>query len=218
MPVDILPFVQPKTPKPALPNGEAFDFDFTHNVILFPGNEVEHALMEPTHAGGVDEMNRFQAAGHAIGHFIRMAREGRCSVDEAWKAVIDWNSTNLVPPWEESRLQTDFKRLLDQDVREKGPLALPSPFAAPAPTDWQIGDWQVDRFLGEAPERVWLVEGIAPQGTAGVFASAGDSGKSMLALRLALMVTTSPPRNPDLNAGPKFFGGEVMTRGAAVVL
>jgi hypothetical protein len=55
-----------------------------------------------------------------------------------------------------------------------------------------------------------------------VFAAVGDAGKSMMALRLALQITTAPAtqlRDPILDtACPTFFGRPIAARGAAVVL
>ena len=87
-------------------------------------------------------------------------------------------------------------------------------------TGRSLRDWKISRFKGPAPARRWLIEGLIPAGTVGVFAAVGDAGKSMLALRLAYMVGCYQPlRVGDIDvSAPRFFGQPVTARGAAVVL
>jgi hypothetical protein len=194
-------------------------FDFTGDAA--PRNDVERVLTAPVHEGGVDDITRFEAAGKAIGHFIRMVREGRMTPEEAWKAACEWNTATLVPPWPEERLRNDFERLVRNDVEARGPFIPVQPVAQETvPEGFSVQAWRSDRFAGDAPERVWVVEGLIPAGTAGVFAAVGDAGKSMMALKLALQITTAPPPTPAiLDVGsPRFFGQPITARGAAVVL
>jgi len=199
--------------------GSFFDF----NTVDVHAATTERALTQPVHEGAVDDITRFEAAGKAIGHFIRMVREGRMSPDQAWQATCEWNTATLVPPWSEDRLRNDFDRLVRNDEQAKGPLIEVKPVVPEATADgWSLTDWRADRFSGTAPERVWLVEGLIPSGTAGLFAAVGDAGKSMLALKLALHVATAPAsaaRDAVLDvAAPRFFGQPVIGRGAAVIL
>jgi hypothetical protein len=211
-----------------LPPPAARGFDFN--------GALDQVLTRPIHQGGVDGITRFEAAGKAIGHFLRMAREGRFSPDEAWRAACDWNAANLAPPWSEARLRANFERLLRREIAQHGPFARaenesenppddpletprrepPSPASLPISSEitWRITDWRADRFLGPAPERHWLVDGVIPLGTAGVFAAVGDAGKSMMALELALRVACAPPRH----TAPRFFGQSIAARGPAMVL
>lgn len=186
------------------------------------GADVTRALSQPILSEGAspDRMTRFEGAGKAIGHFIRLVREGTLpDLNAAWERVLQWNETTMVPPWSEDRLKEDFRRLIRLDIQEKGPVvpviaALPSTQAA----GWNVVEWKADRFVGEAPARRWLVDGLIPQSTAGVFAAVGDAGKSMLALKLALMVATYPPPDPLGIGTPRFFGCPVVARGSAVIL
>lgn len=206
---------------PPLPKqvSSAADF-FNFNNVDMRANDVERALTAPVHEGGVDDITRFEAAGKAIGHFIRMVREGRMTPAEAWEATKDWNTATLVPPWDEDRLRNDFERLVRADEQARGPLVAVAPVLPQAQAEgWSVADWRADRFKGEAPKRVWVVEGMIPAGTAGVFAAVGDAGKSMMALKLALHITTAPGETGPLNvSAPMFFGQAVTARGAAVVL
>jgi hypothetical protein len=95
-------------------------FDF-RDVDARP-RDVERVLTQPVHEGAVDDITRFEAAGKAIGHFIRMVREGRMTPDEAWKATCEWNAATLVPPWSEERLRNDFERLVRNDTESRGSL------------------------------------------------------------------------------------------------
>jgi hypothetical protein len=193
-------------------------FDF--NTAAVPGSDVDRALTAPVHEGGVDDMTRFEAAGKAIGHFIRMIREGKMTEAEAWEAVKGWNIATLVPAWDEARLRNDFERLLRRDLQSNGPVAV----KAVAPV-WAVPDWKVEnlyarsRYKGRAPERRWLVDNLIPYNTAGVFAAVGDAGKSMLALSLANMVSSYPAGSGIMDSGnPRFFGRPVVRRGTAVFL
>lgn len=194
-------------------------FDFTGDAA--PRSDVERVLTAPVHEGGVDDITRFEAAGKAIGHFIRMVREGRMTPDEAWQAACEWNTATLVPPWPEERLRNDFERLVRNDVESRGPFIPVQPVTQETtPEGFAVTAWRADRFAGAAPERVWVVEGLIPAGTAGVFAAVGDAGKSMMALKLALQIATAPAPTPAiLDVGsPRFFGQPITARGAAVVL
>lgn len=200
------------SPAPATPNW----FDFSGDKAQT--DDVNVALTEPTHAEGKDGRTRFEAAGKAIGHFIRMFREGRMSEDDAWRATKEWNAASLVPPWPEDRLRTDFDRLVEIDKREHGPIAAPLLPAQLAQT-FAITGFRADKRIDEpVPPRRWVVEGIIPRGTAGVLAAVGDAGKSMMVLKLALDIAVTPPAADGIAISPRFFGGEVMSRGAAVIL
>jgi hypothetical protein len=198
-------------------------FDF-NNVVPFPDNKVERVLTQPILAEGASEdgITRFEGAGKAIGHFIHLVREGTLpDLNAAWARTCEWNRATLVPPWEEDRLRTDFDRLVRQDLQEKGPFVPPAPvLQAQMAADWSIEDWSIDRFSAPAPVRRWLCEGLIPQGSAGVFAAAGDAGKSMLAIWLAYLVGCSPAVDASMAdiSAPRFFGRPVVARGAAVVL
>jgi hypothetical protein len=200
------------------PANDYFDF----NSVDTRQTDVERALTAPVHEGGVDDITRFEAAGKAIGHFIRMVREGRMAPEEAWRAVCEWNAATLVPPWSEERLRNDFDRLVRADEHARGPLVQVQPVVQQTKAEgWSVADWRADRFAGPAPERRWLVDGMIPLGTAGLFAAVGDAGKSMLALQLALRVATAPvvQQNAVMDlSSPRFFGQSIVARGAAVVL
>ena len=193
-------------------------FDF-NNVGPF-NHDAEAALTQVTHEGAVDDMTRFEAAGKALGYFIRMVRDGKYTPEQAWVAAQGWSQANLSPPWSEERLRNDFERLIRRDLEAHGPIIPIPPALVAASSTAKLTDWYArDRFKGPAPERQWLAEGLIP--AAGVFAAVGDAGKSMMSLRLAIMVASYPPSANDalLNfSSPSFFGKPIIGRGTAVVL
>lgn len=200
--------------KPPQTSDNIFDFN---NATPAQNDGLDRALTAPIHSEGKDGITRFEGASKALGHFIRMVRDGRMTVEEAWEAAKNWNHATLVPPWDEDRLRTDFERLREIDAKQHGPIATAPVQAAPA-EGWSIAAWRADRFQGAPPARVWTVDGVLPAATAGVFAAVGDAGKSMMALKLALDVATLAPMSAGLAFPPRFFGGDVMARGAAVLL
>jgi hypothetical protein len=203
----------------AAPKASSNPFDF--NAVEVRHDDVNRVFTAPIHEGAVDELTRFEGAAKAIGHYIRCVRDGRMTPDEAWEATKAWNIATLVPPWSEDRLRNDFERLVRIDADARGPFVPVQAVAQATPTEgWAVTDWRADRFAGAAPERRWIVDGMIPAGTAGVFAAVGDAGKSMMALKLALHITTAPAVQPgplDFSS-PQFFGNSVLARGAAVVL
>ena len=90
-------------------------------------------------------------------------------------------------------------------------------FRASPPSNNQpvIADWSAARFLGAAPERIWLIDGIVPLGVPVMLATAGGLGKSMLCLQLALAVAYGDAI--DGRAKP-VLGGPVAQHGSVVIL
>lgn len=76
-------------------------------------------------AGAVDEVTRFEALSKVIGHWLRNARLGHCSINEAWSAVVDHNAACISPPWDEVRLRREFDALRRRDLENHGPSAMP---------------------------------------------------------------------------------------------
>lgn len=90
-------------------------------------------------AGGQDGETRFCALSRIIGHWLRNARRGVCTIEAAWTAVQDHNAAMIVPPWEESRLRREFDALLEKDIADKGPLPAPAPQERPEADPTPIG-------------------------------------------------------------------------------
>src|SRR5690606_1918268 len=73
--------------------------------------DIDAVLVTPVREGGTDAWTRFQGASAAIGHYVRMAHEGRMSRDEAWEAICQYNAAQLRPPWPLERLASEAQRL-----------------------------------------------------------------------------------------------------------
>ena len=106
--------------------------------------------------GGKDGRTRYQVLSSVIGHWLRLARYRRVSLDEAWRAVADFNLARIEPPWEADRLHREFLALLRVDERRNGPMPtddVPPQGSAVAPplsedglaaafVERQRGDWR----------------------------------------------------------------------------
>ena len=95
-------------------------------------------------AGGQSGETRFAALSKIMGHWIRNARSGVCTIEAAWTAVREHNAAMIVPPWEESRLRREFDALLAMDIADKGPVPAPGSGdpsgAVPTPTAPALSD------------------------------------------------------------------------------
>ncbi len=62
-----------------------------------------------------DGVTRFDAMSSVIGHWVRLARFGKTSLDEALAAVHDHNVALIDPPWSTDRVDREFSALLKKD-------------------------------------------------------------------------------------------------------
>lgn len=164
-------------------------------------SKVDRVLTEVVHEGGVDGETRFDHASIAIGHEIRMVREGRQSREQALQNCLAWNLAKVSPPWPEGRVIANFNRLWDIDIQSNG--AMPEP-PAPVPAEIQqfqgnianapiidtaeaLRAWAVHRWTNyDPPPRRLLVPGFIHAGKRHMFASEGGAGKSNLLMDLAI--------------------------------
>ena len=117
------------------------------------GPSASELAMMPIKAGGMDELTRYAAISKVIGHWIRQARTGNCSLDAAWAAVDEHNAALIQPAWEEQHLRRDFQAILERDIVKNGPmLADISQPQAIAPELSE--DALAERFIGAHGE-VW---------------------------------------------------------------
>jgi hypothetical protein len=97
--------------------------------------DIDDVLVTPVREGSTDRWTRFQGASAAIGHYVRMAHEGRMSRDEAWEAICQYNAAMLRPAWPLERLAAETQRLWRLHETRHGPALerLPdAPAALPA--------------------------------------------------------------------------------------
>lgn len=71
---------------------------------------------------GKDGETRYLTLSKIIGHWLRMVRRGRATLEEAWIAVQQQNAATIQPPWPEERLLREFKALLRLDCENHGPM------------------------------------------------------------------------------------------------
>lgn len=97
---------------------------------------ITEILTSPVREGGEDDWTRFQGASAAIGHYVRMAHEGRTSRDDAWEAICQYNAAQLRPSWSLERLASEAQRLWRLHEQRHGPalerLSAPPMSALPA--------------------------------------------------------------------------------------
>ena len=96
---------------------------------------ITDILTTPVREGGEDDWTRFQGASAAIGHYVRMAHEGRMSRDDAWEAICQYNAAQLRPSWPLERLASEAQRLWRLHEERHGPalerIAVPPMSALP---------------------------------------------------------------------------------------
>jgi len=79
-----------------------------------------------------------------------------------------------------------------------------------------LGEWRINRYVGEPPEVDWLIEGVVPHGIPMLLAAIGGLGKSFLLLDLALKVAGGGTQwDDELQLA---FGGKVTKFGRVVFL
>jgi hypothetical protein len=93
--------------------------------------DIDTVLVTPVREGGADAFTRFQGASAAIGHYVRMAHEGRVTRDEAWEAICQYNAAQLRPAWPLERLASEAQRVWRLHETRHGP-ALEGLAAGPA--------------------------------------------------------------------------------------
>lgn len=99
------------------------------------GPGVRELMTRKIRAGGVDDVTRFEALSRVIGHWIRQARLGHVSLDEARQAVTEHNTAVIVPPWDDVRLAREFDHLLERDMQTDGPIGAKGVKAPPLSED-----------------------------------------------------------------------------------
>lgn len=77
-------------------------------------------LTRTVREGRRDGVSRHEAITSVIGYWIRRARDGRVSLDEAWAEVAGYNDSLVRPPRPREDLRRDFERLHRLDERNHG--------------------------------------------------------------------------------------------------
>jgi hypothetical protein len=182
-------------------------------------NDLRDVYVETEGKSGV---TRWEWFNKVAGAEIADARAGRKSLDAARDYVKGKVLSHFECPedWDDARIDREFDALVKCDIKNNGPFLSVAPVVTGKASGLRLTDWYARKQMkGKAPERRWLVEGLIPCGTPGVFASPGDTGKSMLALKLALQVSCTPRDSSVMQtANPTFFSCPVVGRGTVVFL
>lgn len=105
---------------PALNDAIADWKDF--NSANLQGPKAQDLMTKVIREGAQDQATRFEALSKIMGHWIRMVRHGRVTMDDAWRAVQEQNAATIRPPWQEERLAQEFNALLRVDTEKNGPI------------------------------------------------------------------------------------------------
>ena len=134
--VDLREFAQAVDAMPPLPGVGS---DPAPSGAAKPG--IDDVLITPVRDGGQDDWTRFQGASAAIGHYVRLAHDGRISRDEAWEAICQYNAAMLRPSWPLERLASEAQRLWRLHEERNGPcIELARPAAPPLLPTFALGE------------------------------------------------------------------------------
>ncbi|WP_221793474.1 AAA family ATPase [Aquisediminimonas sediminicola] len=148
-----------------------------------PRTNTAVAAMNRDVAAGGDELTRWGEFSKVAGLKISEARRGNISPEQAYSDVCGWALVHMVPTWPQARIDQEYRRLLEKDAathvifpmvaQETDMNALPVEF---------FGDIQPSLLNS------WLVRDFIPQHSLALFYGNPGSGKSFLALDIALRV------------------------------
>ena len=183
----------------------AMDFSAGRGLSM---RRVETALTTEVHEGGDTDFNRWGQFSSVAGHHIHLARMGMQTIEDAARNVNGWVLANMVPPWPDERIRTEFIGLLNHDVEKSGPMPT---FDGPPGTGVAIaqiesietGDellsWAVHRRSSPEPkQRRVLVDGLVFSAKRHMLVAEGGAGKTFLMMDLALKLAACGPEHPDL--------------------
>ncbi len=144
--------------------------------------ELSTVLTATVNAGGEGDYTRFDAFNAAAGHEIRMAHQGRQTVEQAYQNVVAWAVAKMNPAWEEARIKKEFEALWNKHVKENGAAA-----------EVKTKDTSKSRFnlvdidfLMEMEPPEYAIEKILPKEGFGVAYGPSGHGKSFCMIDMAL--------------------------------
>ncbi|HET6940572.1 MAG TPA: AAA family ATPase [Sphingomicrobium sp.] len=146
-------------------------------------NSAFDALHRDIHEGGEDR-TRFSEFSRVAGFQISEARAGRITLAEAYQNTQGWMLTHMIPPWPEKRLNDEFQAVARLDAQRYGPQPI-----VPANAD-QPRKLPIERFadIEASLTNNWLVWNILPGCGIGVIYGYPGSGKSFLAIDIAIKI------------------------------
>lgn len=94
------------------------------------GVEAKDLVEMDIKEGGQSGMSRFDAFSAVAGHYISQARRGDMALPEAKAALRGWVLARMQPPWEPTKVEREWARLVAKDVREHGPMPEPEVYVS----------------------------------------------------------------------------------------
>ena len=184
--VDVREFAEAVDAMPPLPGVGS---DPAPSGVAKPG--IDDVLITPVRESGQDDWTRFQGASAAIGHYVRMAHDGRISRDEAWEAICQYNAAMLRPSWPLERLASEAQRLWRLHQERNGPaLQLASPAAPASLPTFTLGELLDD--TGPMPDDLIAPRLLTPGGML-VLGGAPKVGKSDFVISLLAHMAAGVP-------------------------
>lgn len=181
------------------------------------GGALQAALTGTIAEGGDGERNRWSEFSRVAGFEISVVRQGVKSLADAYEHVCGWVLGHMDPPWPADRIQTEWRALLNVDMKRNGPfIEVPAPGPglnlAQAGTPGMPGtrleaiedteallSWSVQRRSSPEPApRKVLVDGLIFKGKRHMFVAEGGAGKTMLLMDLALKLAAASADGPEL--------------------
>ena len=98
---------------------EFLDFNTAADKVA----NVDTALTTQVREGGQDDITRFESMSIVMGHYIRLAHDGRITPAECWDAITAHNQVNLDPPWQIERVTLEADRLWKKHIEKNGPAS-----------------------------------------------------------------------------------------------
>lgn len=193
--VEGIPYAPWVTERPRMTVGlnEGHSMDFSAGAGLSPGDAVATALTTPIHEGGAEDRNRWSEFSRVAGHHIHCARAGHYDVNEAARLTYGWMLAEMKPAWPDARFETEFRGVLEHDLKEKGAIKPPPTPPAELPTERRgFLEWDVSHTIGVKPSpRRFLVEGLMQAGVVHTLAAEGGAGKTFMCIDLGLRLAAA---------------------------
>ena len=162
------------------------------------------ALHRDINEGGED-LTRWSEFSKVAGFHIAEIRAGRLTPDAAWSALGGWVLTHMNPPWPQSRIDSEFRALVNVDIASHGPFP---PSVVPWSNVSREAALPIEHFadLEVSLSNAWLVRDfIALAGLAAIYGSPG-TGKSFLALDISLRIAAGwPVDGRDVATSPVIY-------------
>lgn len=203
--------------------GHFFEIPGSDTLVICEGYATGASIFEATGCTVVVAFN----AGNllAVAREVRAARPSAsiiiCGDNDAWTdgnpgktkaeaAGAEINARVVIPTFQNippDQRPTDFNDLMALE----SPQAIQTQIIGRKAYHVDLSQWDASVYQGPAPERVYLVNNTIPAAAVTIIAAAGDAGKGLLMLDLALKVVGKA-------LAAYAFGNRVTRHGAAVIL